>query len=351
MDIRSFSTLSHIIANNMDPRACVSTELDLDELWEFLFDTDFIYPAKYGQIKDGREEIKETFRRIYLENLEISRHFTYEKNGYLSAHIAMLRAYETSWMIHHFAARPLESRLTGFLVLRQLLLFLNGFHRLPSANMDYILTYYRPTNRIIEKIFGGFADHIKDLKACSQDLFSYFRFSPPPDAKLGGEWQLQEATPADGKLLKRFYDNESGGMLLECLNLWGRKPSAIEGAYAREGLTRRHFTYCLSYKKMPLAFIVVNHSPCGLNLSELLNCIKVILPAPADLPWETLAAAIAQVACDHPLKDPPVMIYPAGYAEKQALKETKEYQLWILNSACGAPFLEYLERKFRLKVG
>lgn len=351
MEIRAFSALSHIITNNGNPRACVSTELDMDELWEFLFDTDFIYPAKYHEITKGRENIKETFRRLYEDNLEISRHFTYEKNGFISAHIAMLRAYERAWMIHHFAARPLESRLTGFIVLRQLLIFLNGFYRLPSASMDYILTYYQPANRIIERIFGGFAGHINDLQACSQDLFAYFRFSPNKRANLTSGWSLRESAAADLRLLKRFYDDVSGGLMVEALNLAGRKSPNLEGAYETAGFTRHCLPYTLCQGGRPAALIIVNHSPPGLNLSELPNCLKVIILSPEELPLPILTAALTEAAQGHPLDNPPVMVYPAGYVEGRGIEGVKNYQLWILNAAAGIPFLEYLERKFRLKVG
>lgn len=44
------------------------------------------------------------------------------------------------------------------------------------------------------------------------------------------------------------------------------------------------------------------------------------------------------------------MIYPASYADTEEAPHGKQYQLWILNAAYGGPFLEYLERKFRLRL-
>lgn len=352
MDIRAFSVLSHIISNNTDPRACVSTELDMEELWKFLFETDFIYPEKYQLLQGNRETLRETFRRVYQDNIELSRHFTYEKNGAISAHIAMLWAYDKAWMIHHFAARTMESTLTGFLVLKQLLVFINGFHRLPSANMDYALTYYRPTNRIIKRVFGGFTDHINDLRACSQDLFSYFNFTPEERGRLAPPWTIRESTHADMRVLERFYNKISGGMLLDALSFrnGGGQNFSLEAAYREAGFIRKSSMITLCCKEKPVALLMVNHSEPGLNLSELLNCIKVVVIEPKLMPWDILSQAIAEVSVNHPLSCPPVMIYPASYAETEGVPHGKQYQLWILNTAYGGPFLEYLERKFRLRI-
>ncbi len=355
MGIRDFSALSHLISINTDSHACVSTEVDMEELWEFLFDADFIYPEKYQLLQDSRELLKETYRKVYQDNLELSRHFTYEKNGSIYAHIAMLRAYERAWMIHHYAARPLENRLTGFLVLKQLLIFLNGFYRLPAASMDYVLTYYRPNNRIIKRVFGGFTDHVKDLRACSQDLFSYFLFSKEAGGGEGvpAPWTIRESTAFDLKKLEHFYHNLSGGLLLEALSLRGagEKNSSLEAAYREAGLVRRCQAHTLCHQGNPVAFLIVNHATPGINLSELLNCIKVIVLDPDRLPWGILSAAIAEFSSGYPLPELPVMIYPDRYNELAGLPAGKNYQLWILNAAYGQPYLEYMERKVKIRLG
>ncbi len=354
MDIRDFSTLSHLISINTDPHARVSTEVDMEELWEFLFDADFIYPEKYQLLQDCRELLKETYHKIYRGNLPLSRHFTYEKNGSIYAHIAMLRAYERAWMIHHYAARPLENRLTGFLVLKELMIFLNGFYRLPSASMDYVLTYYRPHNRIIRRVFGGFTDEMNDLRACSQDLFSYFLFTREG---AGGEglpayWTMRESTAGDLKRLKYFYQNISGGLLLEALSLPsdGENNSSLEAAYQEAGLMRRCRVHTLCHNGNPRAFLIANHAEPGINLSELLNCVKVIVLEPETLSREILLKAIAGVSSDHLLSHLPVMIYPARYNELAGLPTERNYQLWVLNAAYGEPYLEYMERKVRVRL-
>ena len=52
MDVHSYSRLNRILALNMDHHSYISTEVDMDALWEFFFDTGFIYPKKYKLLQD-----------------------------------------------------------------------------------------------------------------------------------------------------------------------------------------------------------------------------------------------------------------------------------------------------------
>ena len=143
MDIHSYSRINHILGINSDPQISVSTEVDLDALWEFFFQTGFIYPEKYGFCVAHRENFTKTYRKLYQENPEIARHITYEKNGRIYGHMSMIRAYERTWLIQHHAARPMENnKLTGFAVLRQMMIFTHGMYQLPSSRMDYVISLF-----------------------------------------------------------------------------------------------------------------------------------------------------------------------------------------------------------------
>ena len=157
MDIHSYSRINHVLGINSDPKISVSTEVDMDALWEFFFQTGFIYPEKYGFCQAHRKNFIETYRKLYQENPEIARHITYEKNGRIYGHISMIRAYERTWLIQHHAARSIENKLAGFVVLRQMMLFLHGMYQLSSARMDYVICYFRPENKFPDRVFGGFA--------------------------------------------------------------------------------------------------------------------------------------------------------------------------------------------------
>ena len=353
MDIREFTKLTQILDQMTDHYNNISSKVDMDALWEFFFETGFIYPKKYNFIHSFRSDFKETYRKIYQENPEIARHFTYEKDGEIYGHIAMVRAYERAWMIHHFAAKPMDSKLTGFMVLKQIIHYLNGVYRLPSAKMDCVMTYFRPENRIIDRVFGGFARHLENPQGCSLDLFSYLILPKElHNRELPGNWGLRECTTIDLWKLELFYKYQSGGLLMDVLGL-GKENSdhdSVEAIYSRQGFVRKLKAYSLTRDDDPVAFLIVNQSDLGFNLSELLNGIKIIVTDPEFLPWDILTIAISQLSDNYNTENIPLLIYPSEYTERQNIPFETQYQLWILNLPhYGTEYLEYMEKNFRMR--
>ena len=90
-------------------------------------------------------------------------------------------------MIHHHAARIMDSKRPGFMVLKQIMYYMNDMYRLPSAHMDYVMCYFRPENRFPDFVFGGFAKTLKNSQGCSMDLFSYLTYTR---LSLGANFQM-----------------------------------------------------------------------------------------------------------------------------------------------------------------
>ncbi|MBN2687995.1 MAG: hypothetical protein JXR85_07430 [Deltaproteobacteria bacterium] len=355
MDAMSFANLTQMLNRESDRHNRISSTVDMNALWEFFFESGFIYPEKYSFINAFREDFKKTYLKLYHEkNPDISQHFTYEKDGKIYGHIAMVRAYERSWMIHHFAATPMESRLTGFSVLKQILLYLNGVHRFPSAGMDYVMTYFRKGNKIIDRIFGGFARDLDDPRGCSLDLFPYLIFSNNSSGgDLPDRWEIRECTAYDIWKFECFYRYRSEGLLISALGLRGDGPDngTLTRLYKDRGFTRTMKAYSLVVDNEPVACLIVNTSNLGLNLSELLNGIKIIVSEPDKVPWDILSIAIHRVLDDSHMDKIPVMIYPQDYAELHNVPVEKNYYLWILDIGNkGNKFLEYLEKNFRIRL-
>jgi hypothetical protein len=81
MDIKTYTRLTNILGSALDPNVHISNEINSNAMWEFLFESGFIYPKKYRLIKSYREDFKKTYRKLYQESPEIARHITYERNG------------------------------------------------------------------------------------------------------------------------------------------------------------------------------------------------------------------------------------------------------------------------------
>jgi hypothetical protein len=352
MDIDSYTRLVHILANSADPYSRVSNKVDMDALWEFFFETGFIYPKKYSLIQSQKEKFKQTYRSLYNNNPEIARHFVYQKNGRLFAHISMVRAYERAWMIHHHAARSMEGRRAGFAVLKQIVLYLNDMHRLPSTKIDYMMVYFRPENKFPDRVFGGFARSQENVGVCSMDLFCYLPYAAISlKTKLPNGWRLNECSEMDLWQLNLFYRKRSNGFFMDALGIVqkGHSEKSLEEAYGRLGFLRKWTAYSLKYQGGLAAVLIVNQSDFGFNLSELLNGIKVLLINPEHVSWSILSTAIGQLLKEHRMEKVSILFFPSDDVEAKKIPFEKHYQLWIYDARFVDQFVQYMKRSFRIK--
>lgn len=352
MDINAYTCLADILGRSLDSHSHISNKVDMDELWEFFFNTGFIYPKKYGLIHSRRNQLKENFRKLYQETPEIARHFVYQDNGKICAHISMVRAYERAWLIHHHAARSTNGRRTGFSVLKQIVHYLKDMNRFPSIQIDHMMVYYRPENKFPDRVFGGFARSEENVGVCSTDLFSYLPYTNlavVPD--LPKHWLLKEASPLDLKELRRFYNRLSGGFLLDALSLDSKTVAgrSLKDLCTKLGFFRSCKTYSLRHKGLLKAVLIVNQSDMGFNLSELLNSIKILITNADDLPWKILSNSVSQLLGTYQMQKVPILFYPTDYVKTLDIPWEKEYQLWIYNARFVHKFIEFLGRKFRIR--
>ena len=176
MDIRDHVKLLSILHQVENKKSYVCTDVDMDDLWDFFFETGFIYPAKYAFFQNNKEEIKKTYAKLYGENPQIARHFIYQDRGAILGHMAMVRFYENAWLIHHHAARKTVSIKAGLAVLDQISHYLNELGNFYFAHLQFVYCYYRPDNKFPNRVFGGFARQHQDQRVCSLDKFAYSHF-------------------------------------------------------------------------------------------------------------------------------------------------------------------------------
>jgi hypothetical protein len=264
----------------------------------------------------------------------------------------MVRAYEKSWMIHHHAAMTMINKKAGFMVLKQMMHCMNNMHRFPSANMEHVMCYFRPESKFPDRVFGGFNRELNDPKRCSMDLFSYFIY---PTLSVGVDlprgWSLGPCSKANLWELNRFYMRRSGGLWLDIMHPRNEtKPDeTVERLYSRFGLMRKWKSYALNFHGELKAVLIVEQSDLGLNLSGLLNSIKILVTDEKSLPWDILSAAIHHLTGAYQTEKIPILIYPHEYVETQNLSyEIKKYMLWIYDARFVPRFMEYLQEKFRI---
>ncbi|QWV99345.1 pilus assembly protein PilZ [Geomonas nitrogeniifigens] len=349
MEITDHVKLLSILHQAADRNAYVSTEVDLDDLWNFFFQTGFIYPGKYVHFQANKERIKEIYARLYNESPHIARHFIYLNRGAILGHLAMVRFYRDSWLIHHHAARKSATVKAGLAVLEQVGEYLNELESFPFAHLRYVFCYYRPDNKFPARVFGGFARQYDDQGSCSLDLFAYSHYipqgeEPPPWPE---PWVLALSSDFDLTELNRFYRHVSGGLMIDAFDLYPGAAGSreVNGEYRSLGFRKEIYLYSLRKGGSLKAFFLVNCTDAGFNMAELTNCVTVIV-IDEETPAELIELSLRRVSRHYEGEGMPVLTFPNAYVESKSLPREKSYLLWTLDMHYSDHFLQYCDALF-----
>ncbi len=340
--------LLSMLHNSENKNIYVCKKVDSDKLWEFFFETGFIYPKKYAFLQGCTEQIKKTYNTLYSQQSSISRHFTWQKKNEILAHLGMLRFYEKSWLIQHLAARSSRHIGAGIQMLNQAVNFTLDSHRLISSNMDYLLCYFRPEMRFPNHFFSGISNKVQNPKVSSLDDFAYIHFrANQQEAILSPPWHLEKPDRNDLLMLQSYYENVSGGLMLNALDLLPdngmdeRKDLACQ--YQKHGLIRERRMYALKKKNCTKAIIMANISDIALNLSDLTNCISLFILEKDDLHPDILHNALSLMAKHYPRQKFPVLVYPLKYVQEHHMSYNRIYQLWSLSMEYSDECFQYYD--------
>ncbi|MCF8110540.1 MAG: PilZ domain-containing protein [Desulfobacteraceae bacterium] len=345
MDPNDHVRLMAMIHQAENKHSYIGNPVDPEVLWDFFFETGFIYPRKYAFILPYKEEIKRTYEKLYSCQSALTRHFTWQNNGTIVAHLAMLRFYEKTWMIHHLAARTEKHVGAGTEMVDRLGAFAYETHRLASSQMSYLICYYRPENRFPSHFFGTAAEQIDNRDACSVDRFAYHHMRlRNVNGKLPRDWTLSGAEHEDLCMLSDFYKKHSGGRMLDALDLAADKSlyskSDLSDQYHEIGLWRERRVFALRRDNKAKAVIMANVSDFALNLSDLTNSISIFVIDP-DTPYEILKQTVSAMEQYYAAAKVPVLVYPLSYAEKNGPAYERIYCLWAMD-------MEYTDEFFKI---
>ena len=351
MDINAFIQLCDILANALDEHASMSRLKDMDALWEIFFNTGFVYSQKYEYISRFHDDFKETYRKLYQENKDIFFFLTYQESGKIYGHISFIRAYQRLWMVHHLTARPMHGKKRiGLEIFKHVYNIYDGVYRLPSSKIDYIMFYFRPSNSFMMYFQGGYYRKVGDPRICSMDLFAYHHMDAGGKrAVIPNGWSLDSLTPEDLPHLRSFYERRSGGLLLDALGIGMSYPDEepLETIYSRLGLTRQTRLYVLKHQGELKAAFIVDKSDRGVNLSDLLNCIKVMV-VDEDLPWDVMRSAIGRLSETYATAQVPVLTYPAEYLKRAGIGSQRSYYLWIQDSRYAERYVTHMKKQIEV---
>jgi hypothetical protein len=351
MDIHEHVQLLSILHQAADKNSYICTDVDMDALWDFFFETGFIYPEKYAGFQAEKEQIKKTYAKLYGANPHIARHFIHLSRGIIQGHMAMVRFYEKSWLIHHHAARKNASLKAGLTVLNQISHYINELHNHYFAHLDYVYCYFRPENRFPNRVFGGFAEKLDDRRGCSLDKFAYFHYhkSVAHGAELAAPWELAEACAADLEELCHYYGYVSGGLMVDATDLRPERlrSGGLTEEYGKLGFKKEQHRFSLKRDGSLKAVALVNLTDAGFNMANLTNCATLIL-LDDDIPTGVIDAALGEVSARYYGHEMPVLLYPFSYVETTSYPYEKSYMLWILNLNYSDDYFKYCDDLYKM---
>lgn len=351
-DVVTYNQLFDMYSNAIDRHANVSRDVNMDVLWEFFFESGFIYPNKYSCFSRYKEDYKRTYERLYHNSPEVFANFTYQENDFIYGHVSIIKAYERTWMIHHLAAKPMGTKRTGLFVLNHILNYFDGFYRMPSIGMDYMIFYFRPDNKFPDHFFGGFCREYRNPQGCSMDCFAYVtQAMPESQAALPGNWTIHECTGQDITELRSSYKRISGGLLIDAFCIDGEivPGRSISELYGKYGLKRKYGVHVLKHLGKAKAYIIVDESDMGVNLSELLNSIKILVTDQTELTWDILKASMSCFSGLYRTSNVPALIYPYQFADQQGIAYNKKYNLWVLSAKASDDYSEHLKTQAKIR--
>lgn len=333
-------------ANN--PDTYVSNQVDTDALWDFFFETGFIYPQKYASMVGHEDEFKETYAKLYTQQPEIARHFIHMEHNKILGHFGMLRLYNKTWCLHHHAALS-GQRKSGLIVLERLSEFINDTHRIDSANNHYTAGFYRSSNKFPAKYFGGMTKYLDNPKASSIDDFAYLNFEASPIDEQwdkGNRWELTETRKGDLVDLCGYYEKVSGGLLLDALDLTpeSQSPERLSEAFSKSGLKREIHHMSIKKNGELKAVLAINRADIGLNFSELPNTTQMFVVDGSGLNQNDFKSLLSLAAAKYNLKKFPVMVYPTEFMTNSNIMFEKTYSCNILNSLYWDDYMRYMLR-------
>ena len=211
--------------------------------------------------------------------------------------------------------------------------------------------FYRPSNKFPRRVFGEAAHFADDPTKSSLDEFSFGYFS---QTQSGGQdlpagWELVDAQEEDLASLRDFYQNQSGGLMLNAFDLLpGRADSEeLSLAYERIGFTRRRRLLVLTQNSDLKVFFEVNLSDAGMNMSDLMNCVRIIVVDSVGLNTDIMGTALCRLADNFPEGRLTVMTFPAEETAALPFPETRRYVLWIWDLQFTDTYFAYMSRLAR----
>jgi hypothetical protein len=157
---------------------------------------------------------------------------------------------------------------------------------------------------------------------------------------------LTELRKEDLVDLQTFYEEQSGGLMLQTLHLSPDRFDChdVTATYHQIGLKRERHLIALRYRDKLSAVIMANVADLGLNMSELTNAITIIVVNRKQLTPGIIQTAVEKLTGYYESGEVPILLYPQETAQQMGLHCEKHYTLWVYDTRNLDPYFRFLKR-------
>jgi hypothetical protein len=281
--------VAHAIATAGRRDVVTMTGVEPPAIWQLLERSGFLYAEKKAAV--DQLAAQQTLARLAADESDVFKGAVVIRDGSPHGHIAAIRAYSKTWIVHHLSALPggrQDSSLARILVLS----ILEYLEQRPDA--EWIRAFYRPENRWPARVFGSVARLMSDSRLSTYQVLRYLRpdgQSAAPVAAPG--LRVRPAEPGDLEAAEAMFVGRANhiGLSAEDLCASELRLDTVAQCYRPLGLERRREVLLAERAGRPVGFALLEISSPGLNLSELTSAFRVFVPGGESQVRQALIAA------------------------------------------------------------
>lgn len=313
------------------------SEEDFDLLWEFMFETNFIYQDKRKQIQNKSKEILETYHRLLSLDNPIVKKIVFKEDQEIKGHVSAVRFFDHCWIIQHLNALKSSGGSAAQAMISGIVDFFYSAKANANSETFYVMSFYRPDNVYPAIVFGESCRRINDpLKSMYFDLaFGIYN----PVAELTNPWaeKIEKNSSTAFIDLANLMIRKKLVPFMRAIGL-GTTTTAdlkIEKQYGDLGLMRQRHLLSLSHQSESVYALVEISSP-GLNLSELTNAIYLFTDGVNEEVIQKLSEAVLEKAYREyflPREMSPVVMQPTADVRSNSVNWSKVYTCWMTSAA------------------
>jgi len=315
------------------------TEGDFDLLWEFMFETNFIYQDKRKQIQNKSREILETYHRLLSTDNPIVKKIVFKEGSEIKGHVSAVRFYDNAWIIQHLNALKANGGSAAREVITAIVNFFFDAKAMNKSETYYVMSFYRPDNIYPAIIFGETSRRINDpQKSIAFDL-SFGTYEPKED-RFFPEINVLIDDPETHFALADHLVEKDMAPFMRAIGIGSSTELKIADSFQSLGLLRERHLLDASESDCRVFALAELSSP-GLNLSELTNSVFLFTEGQNEELIAKLSDAVLDKAYNlyyRPRGISPVVLQRPDSVRSAMVLWSKVYTCWLTSAKAVVDF-------------